>query len=73
MHTVDTFIIEFVDEAVELALLGGEAVRRRPGGFVLERQMHAFVTPVLLGLPGFNEFGHHPQTHPPGGQSGQPG
>src|SRR5258706_479635 len=45
-------MIELSDEAIELALLGREAVRGRPGGLILERAMHALVTAALLR--------HHP-------------
>ena len=35
--------------------------------------MHAFVTTVLLGFAGFDEFREDAEADPPGGEFGEPG
>jgi hypothetical protein len=49
-------VVEVLDEPVEAALLLQEVTGRRLGGFLLERQMHALVATVLLGMPGLDAF-----------------
>lgn len=43
------FLIEFSHEGIEFVLLLQAVHARRPGGFFLLGQMHALVSPVLLG------------------------
>ena len=47
---VRSLVVEFLDEAIEAALLLEEVFGRGMGRFPLERQMHALVAPVLLGV-----------------------
>jgi hypothetical protein len=44
------FVIEFLQEDVELGLLLQNVGARRTGGFFLQGQMHTFMTAVLLGM-----------------------
>ena len=44
------FLIEFLNESIELGLLLQNVGGRRTGGFFLQGQMHAFMTTVLLGM-----------------------
>src|SRR4029079_17593100 len=48
-----TLIIVAVDEVVELGLLLQEVFAGRLGGLPLQRQMHAVMSAVLCGWPGF--------------------
>jgi hypothetical protein len=48
------FVVEVLDEVIELRLLLEEVLRRWLGGFLLERQMHPFVAAVLLRVAGFD-------------------
>jgi hypothetical protein len=47
-----SFVIELLQESVELGLLLQEVGARRAGGFFLQGQMHAFMPAVLLGMTG---------------------
>ena len=62
------FVVEDLAEAVEAALLSAQAAGGGAGGLGLEGPVHAFVTAVLLGLAGLNEFGENTQSDPPGGE-----
>jgi hypothetical protein len=66
---VGALLIEFVAEAVELALLSAKIAGRQAGGFRFEGTMHAFVPAVLLRFARFDEFRQHTQPDPPGGQT----
>jgi hypothetical protein len=57
-------LVELVDEAVELALLLEKILRRRVGSFFLQRQVHALVAPVLLGVRGFDALDADSQPQP---------
>ncbi len=41
-------VVEFLDKAIEAALLLEQVFGRRMGRFFFQRQMHALVAPVLL-------------------------
>lgn len=64
--------VELVDEIVEARLLlqdvGGGGSRGRR----FERQMHALVSPVLLGMARGDPFESNAQPQPPHGQCAQP-
>ena len=47
-----SFVIEFVQEGVELGLLLQDVGTRWAGGFFLQSEMHAFMPAVLLGMAG---------------------
>ena len=47
-----SFVIEFLQESVELGLLLQDVGAGRASGFFLEGEMHAFLTTVLLRMPG---------------------
>src|SRR5262249_54539879 len=49
---VRSFVIEFLQESVELGLLLQDVGSRRASGFFLQSEMHAFMTAVLLGMAG---------------------
>src|ERR1700756_5781783 len=65
---VRTFVVEDVDKFVKAGLLLKEIRGRRLGGLFFQREMPAFVTPVLLRMGGFDPFdtnaqGQHPPPH----------
>ena len=66
-------MVEFLAEGVEAPLLGGAVARRWAGGLGLEGPVHAFVSPILLGLTGLDELRQDPEPHPKGRQRGQAG
>ena len=47
-----SFVIEFVQEGVELGLLLQDVGTRWAGGFFLQSEMHACMPAVLLGMAG---------------------
>ena len=47
-----SFVIEFLQEGVELGLLLQEVGARRAGGFFLQGEMHALMPAILLGMAG---------------------
>ena len=49
-----SFLIEFLQEGVELGLLLQEVGARRAGGFFLQGEMHALMPAILLGMAGTN-------------------
>ena len=49
-----SLLVVALDEAIELRLLLQEVLRRRFGGFLLQRQMHALVPAVLLRIAGLD-------------------
>src|SRR5579871_1143701 len=66
-----TLMMEVLDEGVELGLLLQDVLGGRSGGFLLERQVHAFMAPVLLGVAGTNAFDADAQAQPPDGKFGE--
>ena len=53
---VRPFVIELLQESVELGLLLQNVGARRTSGFFLQGQMHTFMTAVLLGMTGADAF-----------------
>ena len=47
------FVVELLDEGVELGLLLEEIGAGRAGGFLFQRQVHALVAAVLLRMAWF--------------------
>ena len=47
-------LVEVADEVVEAGLLDEEVLGSRLGGFLLEREVHALVAAVLLGMAGLD-------------------
>jgi hypothetical protein len=47
-----SFVIEFLEEGVELGLLLQDVGARRTSGLFLQGQMHAFMPAVLLRMTG---------------------
>src|SRR5580704_4575580 len=68
---VRTFVVEDFDEVVEASLLLQEVASGRLGGFFLQREMHAFMAAVLLGMSGLDAFNADPQAEPPDGELAQ--
>ncbi len=64
-------MIKLCAEVIEAALLGREAGRRRLGGFGLERLVHPFMPPVLLGFAGYDSHRRNTKLDPPHRQSAQ--
>jgi hypothetical protein len=60
---VGSLIVVNPDEIIEAFLLLQEIERGGLGGFFFQSQMHAFVTPVLLGMAwlALNERFHNPR------------
>src|SRR5262249_49239926 len=68
---VRAFAVEHVDETVEAFLLREEVRSPRAGGLLLEREVHALVAAVLLGVGGLDAFVTDTEPAPPHGQSTQ--
>ena len=65
-------LVVAVDEGVEARLLLQDVGRGRLGGFLLQREMHPLVPPVLLGMPGLDALELNPEPEPPHRQLAQP-
>ena len=57
---VRALVVELLDEGIELGLLLKQIGACGPSGFFLERQVHAFMTAVLLGMTGADSFDADP-------------
>ena len=68
---VRAFVVEDLDELVKASLLLKKIGGGRFGGFFFQGQMHAFVTPVLLRMGGFDPFDADAQAQPPHGELAQ--
>ena len=66
-----TFLIEDVDELIEAGLLLQEVGSGRFGGFLLQGEMHTFMTAVLLRMARLNAFDTDAQPQPPDGELAQ--
>ena len=62
------FGVELLEEGIEAGLLLEAVHAWRPGCFLLQGQMHALVTAVLLGVAGFDAFDCNAKPEPPDGQ-----
>ena len=60
--------VVFLAETVKAPLLGTDMAGGRNNGFLFEGAVHAFVAPVLLWTPGFDQLGNDPKFDPPDGQ-----
>jgi hypothetical protein len=58
-------VVVALDEAIELGLLLKKVLRSRPGRFLLQREVHAFVATVLLRVAGLDALKADPQAQPP--------
>ena len=58
-------LVEAIDEAIEAGLLLQQVFGRGLGGFLLERQVHALVSTVLLRVAGLDALDLDPQAQPP--------
>jgi hypothetical protein len=58
-------------ELIELGLLLKDILARRFRGFLLKREMHAFVSSVLLGMTGLDAFDLDSEAQPPDGKLAQ--
>ncbi len=65
------FGVEFLDERVEPSLLLEAVHAGWAGGLALERQVHALVAAVLLGVAGLDALDGDAEAEPPDGQLGQ--
>jgi hypothetical protein len=68
---VRTLVVEDVDEVVEACWLLKEVGSGRLGGFFLEREVHAFMAAILLGMAGLDSFNANAQAKPPDGKLAQ--
>src|SRR5262252_2866549 len=64
-------VVVRLDEGVEARLLLQHIRARRFGRLALERQMHAFMATVLLGMAGGNSLEANAEAQPPDGELGQ--
>ena len=55
------FVVELLEEAIEARLLLQKVLSCGFGGFFLERQVHAFMTPVLLRSARLDPFESDPE------------
>jgi hypothetical protein len=58
-------VVEAVDEAIEAGLLLQQVFGRGLGGFLLEREVHALVSTVLLRVAGLDALDLDAQAQPP--------
>jgi len=68
---VGPFVVVTADECIELGLLLEKVAGSWLGGFFLERQVHAFMTAVLLGMPRFDALDANAEAEPPHRQLAQ--
>jgi len=68
---VRAFVVEDLHKLVKARLLLKKIGGRGLGGFFLQGQMHAFVTPVLLRMGRFDPFDADAQAQPPHGELAQ--
>jgi hypothetical protein len=66
-----TFVVELLDEDIELSLLLKQIGAGWPCGFFLEGQVHALVTAILLRMTRPNAFNADAQTQPPHRKPGE--
>ena len=59
------FLVELVPEAVKAILLLQAVEPRRPGRFLFEREMHAFMTAVLLRMAWLDALDRDAEPQPP--------
>ena len=62
---VRPLLVVALKEVIEARLLLQDIGRRRTGRFGLQRQMQAFVPPILLGMAGRDALEANPQPQPP--------
>ncbi len=62
---VRALVVEDFEEVIEPGLLLKEIQTSRLGGFFLQREMHAFMTAVLLRMARLNPFNADAQPEPP--------
>ena len=63
--------VELVDEGVEAFLLLDGVAGGWPGGMLLQGEVHALVSTVLLGVSGFDALEPQAEAEPPAGELGQ--
>ena len=63
--------VEDLDEVIEACLLLQEVASRRFGSLFFQRQMHAFVTAILLRMARLDALDADAQTEPPDGELAQ--
>ena len=59
------FDVELADKGIEAFLLLQAVGPRRPGCFLLESEVHALVTSVLLRMTGLDAFDGDAEPQPP--------
>ena len=62
MWPIDVVVL---DKVVEAGLLHEEVLGGWLGGFLFLSQVHAFVAPILLGMPWFDAFDVDAEPQPP--------
>lgn len=63
--------VELVDEGVEAFLLLDGVAGGRPGGMLLQGEVHALASTVLLGVSEFDALEPQAEAEPPAGELGQ--
>lgn len=66
-----TFCVEFLNEGVEAGLLLQGIEAWRPGGLLLEGQVHVLMASVLLGMAWLDALDADAQAQPPNGELGE--
>jgi len=69
---VRPLFVEGLPKSIERSLLSRAGGSCRPGGFGLQRSVHAFMTAILLGRGRLGELGTDTEPDPPDGQLGEP-
>ncbi len=65
---VGSFSVEFDEEVIEAGLLLKAVHARRPGGFLLQGEMHALMAPVLLRVARLDALDGDAEPEPPDGE-----
>ncbi len=60
-----TFLVKDFDEVIEAGLLLQEVCSGGLGGFFLQREMHALMAAILLGMARLDPFDTNAQAEPP--------
>ena len=64
-------VVELFDEGIEADLLLQDVGAGGAGGFLLQGQVHALMTAVLLRMPGFDPFDADAEAPPPHRKPGE--
>ncbi len=68
---IGALCVEFADEIIKPHLLGEVIGPGRPGGFLLQGEVHALMAPILLGMARPDALDGDAEAQPPDGEFGE--